>query len=111
MIASKQIKDILLTLGKPVYHFRAPQNTAAPYFVYGEDSQDASLYADGVMCTQVLQGTIDYYTQDGEDLTVDETQSALNSAGISFWLNSVQYEDDTNLVHHEWVWEVGNDQV
>lgn len=111
MIASKQIKDILLTLGKPVYHFRAPQNTAAPYFVYGEDSQDASFYADGVLCTQALQGTIDYYTQDGEDPAVDEIQNSLNAAGISFWLNSVQYEDETNLVHYEWVWEVGNDQV
>lgn len=111
MIASNQIKEVLLALGKPVYHFRAPQNTAAGYIVYGEDSQDAPLYADGKLCAQVLQGTIDYYTRDGEDVMADVIQKALNDAGISFWLNSVQYEYETNLVHFEWVWEVGNDQV
>lgn len=111
MIASNQIKDVLLPLGKPVYHFRAPQNTAAPYFVYGEDAQDTSFYADDRLRSQALQGTIDYFTLNGEDEAVDELQKALNAAEIKFWLNSVQYEDETNLVHYEWLWEVGNDQV
>ena len=40
------------------------------------------------------------------DETVDKIQAALTAACILFYLNSVQYEDDTELIHYEWVWEV-----
>ena len=31
---------------------------------------------------------------------------ALDAAGIAWYLNSIQYEEDTGLIHYEWVWEV-----
>ena len=36
---------------------------------------------------------------------VDTVQTVLNTAeGCTWYLNSIQYEDDTRLIHWEWVW-------
>lgn len=37
---------------------------------------------------------------------VDKIQAALIAACISFSLNSVQLEEETGLIHYEWIWEV-----
>ena len=49
---------------------------------------------------------MDYYTPQEYDPAVDNIQAALNSLRIPWRLNSVQYEDETNLIHYEWTWEV-----
>jgi hypothetical protein len=43
---------------------------------------------------------------DGRKVCLDNIQAALNSLRIPWRLNSVQYEDETNLIHYEWTWEV-----
>lgn len=41
------------------------------------------------------------------DETADVIQNNMNRAqGVSWRLNSVQYEDDTNMIHYEWEFEV-----
>ena len=32
--------------------------------------------------------------------------TALDQIGAAWYLNSVQYEEETGLIHYEWVWEV-----
>ena len=49
-----------------------------------------------------MQKTIDYFTRTEFDANVDRIQEALNAAGIGYRINSVQYEDTTNLIHYEW---------
>lgn len=96
----------LLSVTQKVYHYAPPQNVTGAYIVWAEDSQGDSVWADGVMVQQAIQGTIDYYTKTESDSKISAIQTALNDAGISFRLNSIQYEPDTGYIHHEWVFEV-----
>ena len=58
--------------------------------------------AENRKAEQQIHGTIDYFTRAEFDTNVDRIQEALNAAGIGFRINSVQYEDTTNLIHYEW---------
>ncbi len=95
----------LMTVGVPVYHLEAHEQTDQ-YIVYAEDGQADSLWADGKMQRQAIQGTIDYFTKAEFDPIIKEIQKALNNAGVSWRLNSIQYEDSTRYQHHEWVFEI-----
>ena len=99
------LKTALLTVTNNVYHYEALEATA-PYIVWAEDNEVNQLSADNSKCYQVVQGTIDYYTLTDNDPNVNAIQNALAAADISFTLNSVQYEDETTLIHYEWLFEV-----
>lgn len=102
------LQNMLLTIGVPVYHFEA-RKEKGNYIVWAEDGEGSSGHADGQKTTQVIQGTIDYYTKTEFDPIFDLIQEKLNSADIAWRLNSIQYEQDTGYIHYEWVWEVAND--
>ena len=100
-----ELKTALETTG---YAFAAYGWASAPegdYGVYAEDSASGK-WADGHMQAQILQGTVDYFTRDSSGTPRQTIQQALNNAGISFLLNSVQFEEDTGYIHYEWVFEV-----
>lgn len=99
------IKDALLTVTDNVGHYEA-MDKKDKYIVWAEDSEGSSVEGDNRKKYQSIQGTIDYYSKEEFDPNVDKIQEALTAAGISFYLNSVQYEEETGFVHHEWVWEV-----
>lgn len=108
----KQVKNALLTVkdanekAVPCYHYVRPENVEKNYIVWAEDGEETSFDADNVKQEQKLHGTIDYFTQKEFDEVCDNIQTALNSAGIGFRLYSVQYEDDTKLIHYEWAFWV-----
>lgn len=80
--------------------------SADSYCVIGEDSAQ-SIWADGKMQEQSTQGTIDLFTKvpyGAAKLAVQEVLAGID--GLSWYLNSAQYEDDTGYIHYEWVWEV-----
>ena len=99
------ISVALLTVGVPVSHYVAAKKSDK-YIVWAEDGEGDSEWAGNKKQTQVLTGTIDYFTKTEFDANVQKIQTALNDAEISWTLNSVQYEDETKLIHHEWVFEV-----
>lgn len=101
----KVIPEILLTVSENVGHYEAFQKKDQ-YIVWAEDSEGSSVEGDGHKTNQSIQGTIDYFTKQDMDPKVDEIQAALKAACISFYLNSVQYEEETEYIHYEWVWEV-----
>lgn len=105
MKSLQNVKQALLTVTDNVYHYHA-LNQDAPYVVWAEDGAGEQLNADNKMTGQVIQGTIDYYTKTEYDTAVEAIQNALAAAEISFYLNSVQYEDETKWIHYEWVFEV-----
>ena len=53
-----------------------------------------------------LLDAIDCFTQKEYDPVLDEIQDALNEAEIGWRLSSVQYEDETNLIHSEWEFNI-----
>lgn len=111
----KRIGDALvngLTVnGKPlcgVYHYWRPQ-MESPFCVWAEDGEDTAASADNHKQEQAVSGFVDYYTKTEYDGIIDTIQNILNGiTGFPFgWrLASVQYEDDTNLIHYQWTWSV-----
>lgn len=91
-----------------IYHYWRPQMTA-PFVVWGEDGEATSLYVDNKKQEQTVTGFVDFFTRTEFDPIADMIQAALYGLQeIDFvWrLDSVQYEDETNLIHFQWLWEV-----
>lgn len=86
-----------------VYHYWHSKMTA-PYIVWAEDGEDRALHANNRKGEQSIGGTIDYFTKTEFDPVVDDIQTVLNSFDFAFgWkLNSVIYEEETNLIHWSW---------
>ena len=99
-----EIKTILTSISDNVYCFTARNNQSVPYIVYSVDGENV-LKAGNFRAETVLEGTIDLYVKNTSDSLVSQIPDALDMHQISFYLNSVQYEDDTNLIHYEWVWQ------
>lgn len=75
------------------------------YFVWQEDGEN-SLEADGSHDECAVSGTTDLYTKLEFDPWVTAMGDAFTESGLSWYLESVQYEEDTGFWHYEWVWEV-----
>lgn len=84
---------------------------AAPFCVWAEDGEAfESFNGDNRKGEQAVSGYVDYYTKTEYDSTLDTIQDVLLSISgdipFAWRLDSVQYEDDTNLIHYQWVWGV-----
>ena len=91
-------------LGDIVFHYWRPVKTA-PMCIWQEDGEN-SFRADRKEREQGITGTVDYYTKTEYDGNVDLVQKALNKACSNWNINSVQYEDETKLIHYEWTFTV-----
>lgn len=100
------LRQALAALTERTYHYYAAPSTMPPYIVWAEDS-DNDLIADNVHAERCYEGTIDLFTKSEGDALIEAIPSALESIGAAYYLNSVQYEEDTGLIHFEWVWQYG----
>ena len=101
------LRDALKNVeGLKCYHLFKPATVKAPYAVWQEDSEGDSLYANNSKAEQVLTLTVDYFTTTEYDTMTDSIQNALDSAQLAWTLNSFQYEQETKLLHYEWMIEV-----
>lgn len=76
------------------------------YFVWQEDGA-ADLIADNVHAEKAVTGTTDLFTKQEFDPWREQFEASLDSTpGISWRLNSIQYEQDTGFWHYEWIWSV-----
>lgn len=100
----KKIGDALGSIdGLKVFHYER-FGVDAPYCIWQEDS-DAGMEADNIKAEQGITGTIDYYTLTEYDGMIETIQAALNSIeNLSWNVNSIQFEEETNLIHYEWRW-------
>lgn len=103
--AINKVKNALTAISDNVFHYEATEKTDK-YIVWAEDAEASAVEADNKKIVQAISGTIDYFTKEENDEMADEIQSALNNAEISFYLNSIQYEEETGYIHYEWVFEV-----
>ena len=99
------IPGLMRKVTEKVYHYHA-MNEDDQYIVWAEESESGANEGDNRKLNQTIQGTIDYFTKMDMDENVDKIQSLLNGAGISFYLSSVQFEEETGYIHYEWIWEV-----
>lgn len=75
------------------------------YFVWQEDNGEI-LYAEGGQGERVIRGTTDLFTRIPDDPWIEELEASLTAARIAWYRNSTQYEEETGIIHTEWVWEV-----
>jgi len=105
----KKIRDALVPLAAvaPVFHYRKPPaETVNRYIVWAEDGGQ-NFSADNRTRERSIGGTIDLYTQKEYDPLIDLLEDQLNEAPHVMWdLNSVDYDDETNLIHYEWIFAV-----
>ena len=99
------LKNALLTVTDKVYHYTAPKNCDVPYIVWAEDSR-YDLVADNVHVEAGIEGTIDLFTRQENDERMPGIEAVLNSLPIGWYLNSTQFEEQTELVHFEWVFRI-----
>lgn len=98
------LKNLLLSVSQNVYLYTAQDNPQIPYIIYGIDG-DNNLFAGNRRGEIAQSGYIDLFTKDVADSLIFNIPAALDSAEVSFYLNSVQYEEETSLLHYEWRWE------
>ena len=100
----KKLYEPFLTLACPVTHYK--RISKFPYLVWAEDGEDNSFHGDNSKQEQQITGTVNYFTRVDFDSTVDQIQEILNGEPVGWMLESVQYEDETNLIHYSWRWWV-----
>lgn len=88
----------------PTTAYAWKNQTAATYLVVSDEGADA-FWADGKLSEAKNAGTVDLFTKVADGTTKATTEAAMDALDMSYYLNSVQYEDDTGYVHYEWVWE------
>lgn len=89
-----------------VYHYWRPQMTA-PFIVWQEEEGE-EFWTCNRMVEQTISGSIDFYTMTEFDPIVDDIQGALTALDVCGWsLESIQYEDETNLIHYSWSFNLG----
>ena len=105
MSSLNDVKTALTGISDNVYHYEA-LNAEAPYIVWAEDNEYNSYSADNRKDGQTIEGTIDLYTKAENDPLMKAIPRALRNAGIVWEYSSTQYEEDTELIHVEWIFRV-----
>lgn len=92
--------------GLQVYHYwRFGKDL--PYCIWQEVSEADSFEGDNHKGEQAISVTVDYFTRTEYDPMADSIQSALDGAeDVSWRYESIQFEEDSNTIHHEWMCEV-----
>ena len=99
--------NALKALEIPLAEYAWDVRPDADYLVIAIDGEAHSLQADGEKVNQAPQGTIDLFSLSADRDKMQAVQGVLNALdGCAWYLNSVQYEDDTRLLHWEWVYSL-----
>lgn len=98
------MSDLANALAGTNYHFAHFAWSKAPagdYGTYGEDSGN-DFECDGVHGERGTECWVHYFTRDDSATPRTTIETALNSLNVPWYLNTVQYENDTGYIHYEW---------
>ena len=96
--------ELINALAETNYQFAHYAWSKAPDGDYGTYSEDsgADLVADEQHIERGTVVYINYFTRDDTGTPRTTIETALNSLNLPWYLNSVQYENDTGYIHYEW---------
>lgn len=100
-----EFKDALSQACPKLWRYIAPPNASVPYAVWAED-QRLDFLGDDHHAEHGWQGTLDYFTKVENDSQVNTIEMTLDSLPIGWTLNSVQFEEESKVIHYEWVWSL-----
>lgn len=104
----RQLGEAFAELTDYCYHYFRPVKTT-PCIIWAESGEADSFHADNHKTEQNITGTVDVFTKTEFDGLLDSVQTALDGLGAAWYLSSVQFEDDTQLIHYEWTWEIATE--
>ena len=84
-----ELKNALTATGYQFAHFGWSKAPAGDYGVHAERATECS---------------VDYFTRDDTGTPKDAIETAL--APFAWYLNSIQFEEDTGYIHYEWVVQI-----
>lgn len=100
----RQLGVAFAAITPKAYHYYRPVKDV-PCLIWAEDGEENSFHSDNRKSCQTITGKVDFYTKREFDPLIDQVQDTLE--GICAWyLEAVQYEDETQLIHYTWHWEV-----
>jgi len=95
------LADEFKSISDVIHHYKRVE-TSAPFGVWAEQYEENSFFANNGKIRQGVRVQLDYYTQTEFDETLDSLQGHFSSCGYEWNLDSVLYEDETNLIHYTW---------
>lgn len=99
----KQIGADFAALTPNCYHYWRP-HMKPPFIVWQEDAEGNDFGANNRKAERVISGSIHYFTKAEYDPLADRIEALLQTKSNGWNLESVQYEEETNLIHHQWSW-------
>lgn len=89
----------------PFAHFAWARAPAGDYGTYSEGGLNR-LTGDNRSAEKATVVYVDLFTRDATDAPETAIEDALDGIPCAWYLNTVQYEDDTRYIHYEWVVEI-----
>ena len=100
-----EFRDVLLTVGIPVYHLEADEEPDS-FIVWSENGQGQTVWAGNRVALQLISGSLFYATKTEYDTTNEIIQDKLNEAGVQWRLVEIEYDKDTGYNIYEWAWTI-----
>lgn len=99
-----KLKNALTATGFKFAHIAWSHAPAAPYLVWSE-SEPNDLHAGGHNVERIQRGSVDLFTRDDTGSDQAKVENELKKIeGFNWSLESIQYEEETGLIHFEWYW-------
>ena len=105
-MAVTDLRDALLTVSADVYHYKAPQQKAPPYIVWGETSAEHAEDADDRAQVLLVSGELWYYTKTEYDPVLHEIIAAMESAEAAWRINTIGRDNDSGMYVYGFSWGV-----
>ncbi len=102
------MNDLIAALNATGYDFAHFAWAHAPSGTYGTYSEDGEnrLAGSNKTAENVLIVYVALFTKDDSSTPRTTIESALDGIPCAWYLNTVQFEEDTGYIHYEWVCEV-----
>lgn len=82
-----------------VYHYWRPM-MQTPFIVWAEDGEADDFHSDNRKSEVLMNVSVDVYTKEEFDPLLDKVFNFLNESGIPFTIDSVDFEEDTGIIHY-----------
>lgn len=89
----------------PFAHFAWASAPTGTYGTYGEDGENR-LAGDNKTAEKVMVVYVSLFTKDDSATPRETIENALDSAPCAWYLNTVQFEEDSGYIHYEWACEI-----
>lgn len=107
MTTFDQLLTALEETGIPFAQYAWDSPPESDYGVISLDGGPSVIWADDHMTEQALEGTVDLFTRSADREQMERIQSILNALpGVAWRFSSLQYENDTRLLHWEWIFQL-----